>query len=228
MTGPVRRPRVRRRLTGRSWAALALLVLCACTASPDVGARTTPSTASPLLATPPAPAGGSASATDLRQEKKAAGIADCPTSDADVPAVARGLPDVVLPCLGGGREVRLAGLRGRPMLVNVWAQWCGPCREEAPYLAEVAAGKPTELLVLGVDFVDPQPGLAVEFARQAGWEFAQVADPDKALAAPLQIVGPPQTFFVRADGTIAHRQSGPFTSADQIRRLASQHLGVDL
>ena len=42
-------------------------------------------------------------------------------------------------CLGGGREVRLAGLRGKPMMINVWAQWCGPCREEAPYLAEVAA-----------------------------------------------------------------------------------------
>ena len=69
--------------------------------------------------------------------KKAAGIADCPRSDSDVAAVPSGLPDVVLPCLGGGREVRLAGLRGKPMMINVWAQWCGPCREEAPYLAEV-------------------------------------------------------------------------------------------
>ena len=77
------------------------------------------------------------STADLAAMKKAAGIADCPRSDPGVAAVPSGLPDVVLPCLGGGREVRLAGLRGKPMMINVWAQWCEPCREEAPYLAEV-------------------------------------------------------------------------------------------
>jgi cytochrome c biogenesis protein CcmG/thiol:disulfide interchange protein DsbE len=167
-------------------------------------------------------------ASDLSGPKQAAGIPDCPASDASVAPVDRGLPDIVLPCLGGGRDVRLAGLRGRPMLISVWAQWCGPCRTEAPYLAEVSADNDTDLLVLGVDYVDPLPDKAIEFARLAGWRYPQLADPDKQLAAPLQIAGPPQTFFVAPDGAVSYRHSGPFTSAQQIRELAAEHLGVAL
>jgi cytochrome c biogenesis protein CcmG/thiol:disulfide interchange protein DsbE len=164
---------------------------------------------------------------DLAAQKKASGIEDCPASDDAVPVVNSGLPSVVLGCLGGGREVRLAGLRGEPMMINVWAQWCGPCREEAPYLSEVAASK-SELMILGIDYNDPRPELAIEFAQLSNWAYPQLVDQDTALRVPLQIIGPPQTFFVRPDGTIAYRHTGPFTSADQIRRQARQYLGVDL
>jgi cytochrome c biogenesis protein CcmG, thiol:disulfide interchange protein DsbE len=140
--------------------------------------------------------------------------------------VPSGLPDVVLPCLGGGREVRLAGLRGKPMMINVWAQWCGPCREEAPYLADVATTNKSDLMILGIDHADPQPALAIEFAQLSTWKYPQLADPDVVLRAALQITGPPQTFFVRPDGTIAYRHAGPFKSADEIRELAHKQLGV--
>jgi hypothetical protein len=53
-----------------------------------------------------------------------------------------------------------------------------------------------------------------------------LADPDVVLRSALQISGPPQTFFVRPDGTIAYRHAGPFKSADEIRDLVHQHLGV--
>jgi cytochrome c biogenesis protein CcmG/thiol:disulfide interchange protein DsbE len=166
------------------------------------------------------------STAGLAATKKAAGIADCPKSDPNVAPVPSGLPDVVLPCLGGGRAVRLAGLRGKPMMINVWAQWCGPCREEAPYLADVATKNTSQLMILGIDHADPQPALAIEFAQLSTWKYPQLADPDVVLRADLQISGPPQTFFVRPDGTIAYRHAGPFKSADQIRELARQHLGV--
>ncbi|HEX8510300.1 MAG TPA: TlpA disulfide reductase family protein [Propionibacteriaceae bacterium] len=198
------------------------LLLAGCTETSRVGVRQSTDRTEPSAAAIPAP-----SASDLAAQKKAAGIADCPMSDRDAPAVAGGLPDVVLTCLGGGRDVHLAGLRGRPMLVNVWAQWCGPCRTEAPYLSEVA-GEDSNLLFLGVDFVDPQPGLAIEFAQLAGWRYPQLVDGDKVLAAPLQMIGPPKTLFVRTDGTVAGSHAGPFTSAQQIRDLARKHLGVQL
>jgi cytochrome c biogenesis protein CcmG/thiol:disulfide interchange protein DsbE len=200
-----------------STAAALVIVLASCAGS----AAPTPSTESSAEAVPTPEL-----TADLAAMKKAAGIADCPRSDPDVAALPSGLPDVVLPCLGGGREVRLAGLRGKPMMINVWAQWCGPCREEAPYLAEVAAANQSDLIIVGIDHADPRPDLALEFAQLSSWTYPQIADPDVVLRTELQITGPPQTFFVRPDGTIAYRHAGPFGSAAEIRDLAEKHLGV--
>jgi cytochrome c biogenesis protein CcmG, thiol:disulfide interchange protein DsbE len=173
-----------------------------------------------------------ASATDpanLAALKSDARIEDCPTSDADVPAVENGLPDLVVGCLGGGRDVRLAGLRGEAMLINVWGQWCGPCREEAPYMSEVANSARHGLVILGIDYDDPRPDYAIEFAQLSKWRYPQLADPERKLAGPLKVSGgPPQTLFVDADGVIVYRHAGPFTSAEQIRRLVREHLGVRL
>ena len=119
---------------------------------------------------------------------------------------------------------RLAGLRGRPMMINVWAQWCGPCRQEAPFLREIAEEQ-TELQVIGIDFRDPYPDRALEYAEAVGWTFPQVQDADQGLAA-LQITAPPITLFVRPDGSIAARHAGAFTSTEEIRDLLAEHLGV--
>jgi cytochrome c biogenesis protein CcmG/thiol:disulfide interchange protein DsbE len=205
----------------RSAAAVGLVVLLtACTQGPAV----TRSGELPAT-TPPSPSRAPDS-SDLAAAKKAAGIPDCPASDPDVAPVADGLPDAVLPCLGGGRPVRLAGLRGTPLIVNVWAQWCGPCRDEAPFLAEVASTERSDVLVLGIDHADPLPAQAIAFARAAGWRYPQVQDRDSVLRTDLQVVALPQTFFVRPDGSIAHRNLRPFTSADQIRELSERYLGM--
>jgi cytochrome c biogenesis protein CcmG, thiol:disulfide interchange protein DsbE len=205
----------------RGWLTSAVAVLAILLAGCAGSAAPTPPSESSTGAVPTPVA-----TADLAAMKKAAGIAECPRSDPDVAALPSGLPDVVLPCLGGGRKVRLAGLRGKPMIINVWAQWCGPCREEAPYLAEVANANKSDLMIVGIDHNDPRPELAIEFAHLSTWKYPQLADPDVVLRAGLQISGPPQTFFVRPDGTIAHRHAGPFNSAEEIRDLARKHLGV--
>ena len=184
----------------------------------------------PAPAPPPAPPTPPpiSSTAELAAQKKAAGIEDCPPSDAAVAPVDGGLPDVTLPCLGGGRHVRLAGLRGRPMMINIWAQWCEPCRAESRFLSETArVADPDELMIMGVDYSDPRPDYAIEFAELVKWQYPQLADPDLSLRAPLQIAGPPQTLFVRADGEIAYRHSGPFRSTAEITTLLQRHLGVD-
>lgn len=206
--------------------ALTLLLVVAlggCTETPSVvrlpgGAPSSPAgSAGPVQA----PAGGDAAPNvDLAAAKRAAGIADCPAVEAG-PAKG-GLPDVTLECLGGGREVRLAGLRG-PLLVNVWGSWCGPCRAEAPFLAE--AGRSSSVAVLGIDYPDV-PEAAVEFAGAAGWTYPQLYDADLVLRSRLQVTALPQTFFVRADGTLAGRHAGPFTSRQQLDDLSRQYLGV--
>ena len=202
-------------------ALLALGLVAGCTAEPAV----TRSSEGSSVTTGPSPSRAPDS-DGLAAAKQAAGIADCPASDRQVPAVKDGLPDAVLPCLGGGRDVRLAGLRGRPMIVNVWAQWCGPCREEAPFLADVASAGRSDVLVLGIDHADNDPARALEFARVASWRYPQIQDQDLVLRRDLQVAALPQTLFVRADGTLAHRHRSPFRSAEQIRELSQRHLGV--
>ncbi len=175
----------------------------------------------------PAPASPS-SPVDLQAARRSAGIADCPASDPTVAAVAGGLPDLTLDCLGGGSSVRLAGLRGKPMVINLWAQWCAPCREEAPFLREFAARAGDQVLLLGIDYNDPRPELAVEFASLVGWRQPQLVDEDKALAAPLRLPGIPVTLLVDGDGRIRGRHDGPFRSTEELVELVNDKLGVRL
>jgi cytochrome c biogenesis protein CcmG/thiol:disulfide interchange protein DsbE len=209
------------RMARVSGAALIASLLAACSVAPSVSrlpdAGPTTTEVQPTVTT----------TADLKALKKAAGIPDCPASDATVAPVPGGLPDVVVPCLGDGREVRLAGLRGKPMLVSLWAQWCGPCRDEAPYLAQMARRSGSKLVVLGVDFHDGYPDRAIEFARLARWDYPQLQDAGSAFAQ-LQVTAPPMTFLVRPDGTIAARHAGGFRSTEQITALVRTHLGVDL
>ncbi|MFL6025471.1 MAG: TlpA family protein disulfide reductase [Friedmanniella sp.] len=204
----------------RAAAAVLLVLLTGCTQAPAV-TRSGDAPGTTASAVPPAP-----DSSNLAAAKKSAGIPDCPPSDRGVAAVPEGLPDDVLPCLGGGRSVRLAGLRGKPLLVNVWAQWCGPCRDEAPFLAEVARAGTSDLVVIGIDHADPSPERAIAFAQAAGWTYPQLQDRDSVLRADLQVAALPQTFFIRADGSIAYRNLRPFSSADQIRELSERYLGV--
>lgn len=207
----------RRPARGAVATAAVLLALAGCTETPSV----VRSTDAPGPMSVPADQ-TAAPNPELGAAKKAAGIADCPTTDAG-PAEG-GLPDVRLECLGGGREVRLADLRG-PTLVNVWASWCPGCRAEAPFLAG-AARPGSAVSVLGVVHADPAPEAAVQFAGSAGWTYPQLYDADLVFRTRLQVTGLPVTFFVRADGTVAGRHAGPFTSSQQLADETRRHLGV--
>jgi thiol-disulfide isomerase/thioredoxin len=160
----------------------------------------------------------------LRALKASADIAPCPTIEA-TDQVDGGLPGLTLPCLGGGPAVDLAGLRG-PLVLNFWAQSCGPCVKESPLLEKLATLGRGRVQVMGVDFLDAQPGLALAFAKQYGLTYPQLADPDQAAKAPLRIQALPYTFFVDADGRLTYTQTGPIHSAQELAELVHDHLGV--
>lgn len=162
----------------------------------------------------------------LRAQKAAAGIAACP-APTGMGAVTDGMPRITLPCLGGGRSVDLADLRG-PLLVNFWAQTCGPCRTESPLLERLATAAKGKVAVIGVDFFDPRPSFAIAFAKQYGVTYPQLADPDAAAKGPLHIAGLPTTFLIDRSGRIVYTQVGPVRTAAQLTELLRAHLRVDV
>lgn len=166
------------------------------------------------------------SAPDLVAARIAAGLPDCPETDLSTEAVPEGLPKTALACLGGGRTVNLAGLPRVNTVVNVWAQWCGPCREESPYLAEAVKTLGDKVSFIGINYVDPQEALAIEFAGLVGWRYPHVADPERSLQAPLRIAGLPMTLFVGPDGRVVGRHVGVLTSTGQLMGLVKEQLGV--
>jgi cytochrome c biogenesis protein CcmG, thiol:disulfide interchange protein DsbE len=148
----------------------------------------------------------------------------CPSTPSKPPAT-DALPDVSLPCLGNGPDIRLADLRG-PLVVNVWAQWCTPCRAEAPYLAQLA--KSGKVKMLGIDYDDPRPELAVKFATENGLAYPHLSDQDKAIKQALRVGGPPLTAFVDKNGAVAFVHRGVLTSQQQLDQLVKDKLGVQL
>jgi cytochrome c biogenesis protein CcmG/thiol:disulfide interchange protein DsbE len=127
-------------------------------------------------------------------------------------------PDLALRTLTGD-EFRLSDLRGRPVVVNFWASWCHPCREEFPLLAAArAAHRHQGLVIVGVDYRDIRSD-ARAFARQQGARWTLLSDPDGVAADVYGIRSVPQTFFVRPDGTIASRLYGVLDQGTLDREL---------
>jgi cytochrome c biogenesis protein CcmG/thiol:disulfide interchange protein DsbE len=129
-------------------------------------------------------------------------------------------PDFVLADLDGN-PLRLADLRGRPVIVNFWASWCGPCVEEFPLLADAQrATRADGLVIVGIVFRDRSEA-ARAFMGRMGATWPAAMDPGEAVAQGYGVPGPPATFFIDRSGVVAGRQIGQLSSADLERGLAS-------
>jgi cytochrome c biogenesis protein CcmG/thiol:disulfide interchange protein DsbE len=117
-----------------------------------------------------------------------------------------------------GPPVRLAELRGKPVLVNVWASWCVPCREEAPELARFDRALGARARLVGIDFQDAKSD-ALAFIREFAWRFPNVADLQGRLAARYGLIGLPTTFVVDAEGRIARALTGAQTYDTLLRAV---------
>jgi thiol-disulfide isomerase/thioredoxin len=126
---------------------------------------------------------------------------------------------LALPSFDFGRFEELLGqLRGTPVLVNIWASWCGPCRTEAPHLADAARRFGSKVQFLGVDILDSRPS-ARSFMQQEGWTYPSVYDETGAIRDRLGFIGQPVTAFFDASGTLVSSWSGPVTPEILTQRL---------
>jgi thiol-disulfide isomerase/thioredoxin len=170
---------------------------------------------------------GPAAAVTARPELVArADLDPCPASAQE--AVPDGLPDLTLPCLGDGPDVHLAGLTGKPTVVNVWGSWCRPCQAETPILSRAYADLRSRVRFLGVDTVD-DPNSALDFAVniEPRMRYPSVVDDDKkVLIAVGGPQGPPKTVFIDADGHVVGKTFGPYRSDEQLRDDIEKYLGV--
>jgi cytochrome c biogenesis protein CcmG/thiol:disulfide interchange protein DsbE len=129
-------------------------------------------------------------------------------------------PELELPRLSGNGVESLADYRGRVVVLNFWASWCEPCREESPLLQrwhERLEGRGAT--VLGVDALD-EIGHARAFIDEYGLTYPMLRDGDGSSREPFGILGFPETFVIDRDGRIAAVQRGPVTAEFMRERVA--------
>ena len=126
------------------------------------------------------------------------------------PLIGKPAPEFSLSALRNGeRDLTLAHLKGRPILLNVWATWCVACRAEHPFLMELA--RRGEIDIFGVNYKDNR-NQAIAWLKQLGDPYkANIFDPEGLLALDLGVYGAPETFVLNSDGIITYKHIGPLT-----------------
>ena len=113
--------------------------------------------------------------------------------------------------------ISAAEFRGNVTLVNVWASWCIPCHDEAPFLLELAGD--TRIRLIGINYKD-QPDNARRFLNRYGNPFiASGADQTGRAAIEWGVYGVPETFLIGRDGRIAYKLVGPISAANFEREV---------
>lgn len=134
------------------------------------------------------------------------------------PMIGRPAPDFAL--LGtDGTPVRLSDLRGTTVVLNFWATWCVPCKQELPvlvrsYQANAARG----LVVLGVD-VQERPDEVRAFAAQFSATYPMLIDSDASVVNTYRLFGLPTTWFIDRGGVLRAQQVGPLDTKTLAKKL---------
>ena len=122
--------------------------------------------------------------------------------------------------LDEGEERSLEDLRGKPVLVNFWASWCVPCKDEAPMLSEANARYGDRVTFVGVDIRDARSS-ALEFVERYDLDYLHVRDEDLAIYDDFGLTGQPETFFLDEKGVILEHVPGPLAREQLFQLLDS-------
>ena len=130
-------------------------------------------------------------------------------------------PPFTLRALDSGQAVSLEQFRGRPVVINFWASWCGPCKIEHPVLEWGAEQFGSQAQFLGIIFEDTEEN-AQGFLQDMGASFPHLVDPRSRISVDYGVSGVPETYFITADGLIMTKHVGPIdpqTLTQRIREL---------
>ncbi len=130
-------------------------------------------------------------------------------------------PDFQLQSLDG-QTISLSDLRGKPVLINFWASWCPPCREEMPYLQEIYEEWTDKGLVVLAINIGESSSTAEEFIQSYNLSFTVLLDTEQDIAQRYNITGIPTTLFIDKDGIIQDKVIGAFQGTAQIENRLSK------
>jgi cytochrome c biogenesis protein CcmG/thiol:disulfide interchange protein DsbE len=135
-------------------------------------------------------------------------LAAAPAPVVDAPAPDFSLPDLI------GRELTLSELRGTPVILNFWATWCEPCREELPLLNQVAGEHRDDLAVLAVNTGESAAEIRLFVEPLALASLRLVSDPSGAVRDRYLVRGLPTSFFLDAAGIVRRIKIGTLSTSE--------------
>lgn len=151
--------------------------------------------------------------------KRSTAESDVPLErDTAAPQEGAPAPDFTVETLDGQR-LRLSDLRGQVVVLNFWATWCGPCREEMPLFERAAAEFAGQGLVLIAINVQERPGAVRTFVERLGLTYPIGLDEKGTIARRYRVRSFPTTYFVGRDGTVEGRRVGAYTRQILFGRL---------
>ncbi len=110
-----------------------------------------------------------------------------------------------------GKTITLSELRGQVVVINFWASWCPPCRDEAPYLEKTwRKYKDKGVVFIGVDYVDAEPN-ALAYIDEFNITYPNAPDIGQKVAEAYRIKGVPETFYIDKLGQVRSVQIGPLS-----------------
>lgn len=123
-------------------------------------------------------------------------------------------PGFTLDSLSDGRVVSLSDFRGKPVVLNFWATWCGPCRQEMPIFESVwKEYKDKDVVFLGIDVQDDDDN-ARGFLERTGITYTNLYDPSGKVSGMYGVAALPATFFIDANGKIKAKNYGSLSGSE--------------
>ena len=151
----------------------------------------------------------------------ALGVAGCSSGSAPPPVAQGGspAPDFQLQSLDG-QTVSLSSLRGSPVMLNLWATWCGPCKEEMPLIQEVFENKRWSdqgLVILAINLGE-SPAIIRDFIEGNKFTFQVLLDSEQKVADMYNVSYIPVTYFIDKNGIIKDKKIGSFANKAEIEQ----------